>query len=171
MIEDTRPDWLALSTETRIMRVAAILADTPGLSSTQIAGMFDNCSRNSIIGLVNRNPDRLKLLAKQGTGDINARKKRAAQARQRKREEDAKARGVKPPKSNYEEAEPIPLPVPAPGDFLEARVPFLKADDHTCRWPMWDRYAGSETSMCCGHHTAKDSHYCEFHSGRARHAA
>lgn len=74
-----RLDWKVLTKEQRIEALAALLAEHT-LSASMLCERFDNCSRNAIIGMVARNPDRLKLTYAQGPRVMNAARKRKAVA-------------------------------------------------------------------------------------------
>jgi GcrA cell cycle regulator len=141
-----------LWTSERDHRIIVLWAD--GLSASEIARDFGDCSRNAVIGRVYR-------LRASGY-PLEARSSSPARSSYHRRSpaksNAARSRPRRPPK-------PPPLVEPTPPS-LDKLIPFLDVRNGLCRWPHGDpqqlsafRFCGEQT---CAHV------YCDYHWAHAR---
>lgn len=149
-MNDDRPDW---ATATREQKIALMKpAAEKGRSARDLADLFQNCTRNAVIGFVVRNKKEIKLLGKPAKPSEFAPK--------------AKVRNPKPVKVK-EYRPPAPMPTPTPEPFIpeDQRLSLIQLTERTCKWPIGDPLQPG--FYFCGQHSDEESPYCEFHHRRA----
>lgn len=146
----SRPDWTKLTLAERKEKVLPLVRE--GHSATEIALVFDNASRNAIVGFRHRH-------AKDIDRADKTREKPTKPKTSRRRETAKPKRATSPV---------APTPIPAPEPQPEHAVPFLQANG-SCKWPLWDRPSVNLDDMkVCGGARHDAGPYCAHHAERAR---
>lgn len=173
----TRPDWRTLDSAEKASIIKAAQADKHP-SATELAALFENCTRNSILGFFHRGGAKTYELRSLMLTQADGRNHHAAKKSMRgKSKSGAKGLAFKIAKARKNGATlddlmtpsmstvPLPTPVQAP---TSDPIPFISATASSCRWPLWDKFESAETSMICGAHHSPGSPWCEFHADRAK---
>lgn len=139
-------------TDSRVIALKALVAD--GWSAAKIADALGHrLTRNAVIGKISR------------LGLIRPDKENVpAERKPRIRAERRTPFVVKAPLM------PIHVPEPDPTVTLEHKIRFMAADQHSCRWPLWDGDEPIEERFFCGTPTADildGRPYCAAHSRMA----
>jgi len=141
-------------------RLRVIIPDAEaGISASQIATRFtDEPSRSAILGLCNRNGVRLS--SPGGRKPDPSKKTRPRRSRAKNATPPPRPRQV--PASPPAQPKP-PTPVEPPPLYSEPMNFMQVTDQNRCRWPLWEKFDGPETSLFCGAPRMGDRPYCEHH--------
>ncbi|MBB2841438.1 UNVERIFIED_ORG: GcrA cell cycle regulator [Rhizobium etli] len=177
-MNNKKPVW----TEERIALAEKMWKD--GQSATLIAAKVQGVSRNSVLGIMNRERARFPLRGK-GKGATEA-KPRAAREKVVREQKPAKPQVSKPKVPArlasfgliaYAPKPTSSTPFPHRGAVLEggapAGVPFIDLTSRQCAWPLTDfRDADGPDMPCCGlprrGEDTPDSAYCPGHAAISR---
>lgn len=141
-----RPDWKTISKETRTARLTDLMT-VQGLTATDAALHFTNCTRNAILGFCHRHHVVLKKPVREP----------AERAGKRKlgRSSTTLETVVVRERVKAMVHEVIP----------EDGVHILDLKTGQCRWPLWgDGKTESAHRVCCGHGVEGEGPYCPDHS-------
>ncbi len=127
------------------------------MSAAEIANTFEGATRNAVIGLAHRHPDKVRLSRLQGRKTANKNRQRKARAGEPEKRKRAAERSLTPPD--------LPPPVPAQQGRL---VAWADATDAHCRYPLWSPDAPASERFFCGALPIDGSPYCLFHTHRTR---
>lgn len=137
-----------------------------GMTTGQIAKAL-NVTKNSIIGKVHRlcltaRPSPIK---KSSSTDKKDSKEKATPAKQTKKATKETTTTVRKAKETVKQAPKNTKEVPTPAVQEVTRIPLVKLDNHTCRWPLGD--PRDEDFCFCGKKIKTGQTYCEEHSAVA----
>ena len=155
-----RPDWKALTIDQRLELLEP--HRKAGLSSTQMAGFFTNCTRNAVIGLLTRSKKPF------GVSSTSVRKQKVAAVKRDPKltREDNRQRSIM---LRRQDAPPRPPAIPysedEPGVDVTYLLGILDVNDATCRWPHGDPLKPG--FGFCGKPVKPGSVYCRAHHRRA----
>ncbi len=160
-------DWSALPTHERVEAVRPLVLD--GLSASQIAGMFTNCTRNAVIGVVQRH------LVKHGVKLANSQMRAAPRVR-RDRPTQPNVQRIR----RRREAEPVIAVDPVEhvhdaddGVDVTHLIGIMQLTERTCRWPVGDPllpgfgYCGAAVLVRQVNGEERRSRYCPDHDHQA----
>ncbi len=139
-------NWISLTKQEKAAQVAHYVP--LGLTASQIAGKFENCSRSAIIGCAHRNGLQVNGGSNQATRKVSPKKP------------------VNPPRPNKKH-KPLQT-VTKPYRPLNGKgIPFMDRARKQCAWILNDPADGA---MCCGNIVDKDfwQPYCEHHAEESR---
>lgn len=149
-----KPDWKSLTKQQKEDALKHAIEANAG-SASQIAGAFENCTRNSIIGRAHRS----KILLPGRIGDA-ALSPKVAKARKVSRHAKPGKRPTiaRLPQRSFAADTTAPL----------GSVAFADAGDENCKWPLWDDLPFfASTAPCCGLPTEAGRPYCLAHNHRS----
>lgn len=141
----SKRNWKQIKKHARTEAIQPLLEQ--GLSASQIAAHFENCSKNSIISHCRRYG--IAMAMKPGKP---------------KKIEPTQPRDVIFVKAETSMPKPI-IDISATPD-ASAAVPFWTAvEQRLCQWPLWDDTVS--IGDCCGLPRKENSPYCEAHTERS----
>lgn len=153
-----RPDWKALSREQQLELIEP--HRLAGASASEMASLFENCTRNSIIGVCNR--AKVKLLGhvhvtkKKGHGNRGSPKAQAIVHRVILRKQAEERARIRPPKVMHLPRVELPE--------ISARRMLIDLRSGECRWCDGDPLTADHSF--CGMPARPGSSWCEAHHAR-----